>query len=212
MIEIRHEVSITTRVRQIGCVSRSLVGTISESRTNYWASYVIDLACPFLFVHLGMRHQSNWPSIIISSLSGLVVFSLIEYSIHRWLLHNPKSALFHLHETHHNFPDKPSAFLFPTSIVTLMLIWLFLTYALHFQSASFFLCGLAGGYCYFGVLHHLEHSTRINQIPFRWLQKRWAAHSVHHRREQSNFGVITSFWDYVFGTQQNHNRRKRFSV
>jgi hypothetical protein len=137
MIEIRHEVSITTRVRQIGCVSRSLVRTISESRTNYWASYVIDLACPFLFVHLGMRHQSNWPSIIVSCLSGLVVFSLIEYSIHRWLLHNPKSALFHLHETHHNFPEKPSAFLFPTSIVTTMLIWLFLTYALHFQSASF---------------------------------------------------------------------------
>jgi sterol desaturase/sphingolipid hydroxylase (fatty acid hydroxylase superfamily) len=212
MIDFGHELSIAMRIRQIGCASRTLARTISESSTNYWASYVTDFTCPFLFAYLGMRHESSWPSTILSSLFGLAVFSLIEYSIHRWLLHNPKSLLYHLHEAHHNNPEKPSAFLFPTSIVTLMLIWLFLTRALRFQSASFFICGLACGYCYFGALHHFEHTTRINQIPFRWLQKRWAAHSVHHRLDQSNFGVITSFWDYVFRTQQTQSKRKALSA
>lgn len=208
-MEVGHELSIAIRIRKIGCASSALVRTISESRTNYWASYVADFTCPFLFAYLGMGHQSGWPSIILSALSGLAMFSLIEYSIHRWLLHNPQSVLFHLHEAHHKNPEKPSAFLFPTSIVTLTLLWLLLTRGLHIQSASFFISGLAGGYCYFGALHHLEHTTRINQIPFRWLQKRWAAHSVHHRLDRSNFGVITSFWDYVFGTQQNKNKRMR---
>ena len=61
---------------------------------------------------------------------------------------------------------------------------------------------------YFDTLHHLEHTTRINQIPFRWLQGRWAAHSVHHHRDHTNYGVMTSFWDYVFGTHQKQVKRK----
>jgi sterol desaturase/sphingolipid hydroxylase (fatty acid hydroxylase superfamily) len=212
MTEVVHKLSIATRIGQAGCAARDLAQTVSESRTNYWASYVTDLTCPFLFAYLGMRHGWNWPSTILSFSSGVAVFSLIEYSIHRWLLHDPRSVLFQLHEAHHNNPEKHSAFFFPTSIVILTLVWLLLAKALHIQSASFFICGIATGYCYFGALHHLEHTTRINQIPFRWLQKRWAAHSVHHHLDRSNFGVITSFWDHVFGTQQNKKKRMRFGL
>jgi sterol desaturase/sphingolipid hydroxylase (fatty acid hydroxylase superfamily) len=208
MIEAGHELSVATRLRQIGYAARDAAHAVSESRTNYWASYLTDFTCPFLFAYLGMRHRASWPSSMVSFLSGLVAFSLIEYSIHRWLLHNPNSILFDLHEAHHNKPEKPSAFFFPTSVVTLMLVWLFFDRALHVESASFFICGVASGYCYFGALHHLEHTTRINQLPFRWLQKRWAAHSVHHRLDQSNFGVISSFWDYVFRTHYRHNKQK----
>jgi sterol desaturase/sphingolipid hydroxylase (fatty acid hydroxylase superfamily) len=212
MIEVVPKLSITTRIKQAGDAARDLAQAISKSRANYWASYVADFMCPFLFAHLGMRHGWKWPSTILSLLSGVAVFSLIEYSIHRWLLHDPRSVLFQLHEAHHRHPEKHSAFLFPTSIVVLTLVWLLLAKALHIQQASFFICGIAAGYCYFGALHHLEHTTRINQIPFRWLQKRWAAHSVHHHLDQSNFGVITSFWDYVFGTQQNKKKRMRFGL
>jgi len=201
--------SMAARLRKISDASGSLVAAIAESRINYWASYVTDFSCVILFAYLGVRYGQSWPSIVISSLCGMAVFTLVEYSIHRWLLHDPRSSLFHLHEAHHNHPENPSAFLFPTSIIVLMLVWLFLTHVLHMHSASFFLSGLSAGYCYFGVLHHVEHSTRINQIPFRWLQKRWAAHSVHHHIEENNFGVITSFWDYVFGTHQKQRKRKQ---
>jgi sterol desaturase/sphingolipid hydroxylase (fatty acid hydroxylase superfamily) len=79
---------------------------------------------------------------------------------------------------------------------------------LRIPGASFFLCGFSAAYFYYGALHHFEHTTRINQIPFRWLQGRWAAHSVHHRLDNRNFGVMTSFWDYVFKTHTSHRKQK----
>ena len=209
MTEVAGELSIMTRIRHLGDASRDLMATISESKTNYWASYVADLVCPFLFVYLGMRHGTSRPAIVATFVFGVAVFSLIEYSIHRWLLHDPKSALFPLHEAHHNNPNGLSAFLFPTSLLVLGLVWLIFSYGLHVPYVSFFIAGVGSGYFYFGVLHHVEHSTRINQIPFRWLQKRWAAHSVHHHLDQSNFGVTTSFWDYVFGTHQKQMKRRQ---
>ncbi len=188
----------------------STIAQISESRANYIASYVTDFACPFVFAYLGYLHGATWLSAALSILFGLAVFTLIEYSIHRWLLHDPKNGLYHLHKAHHDHPEEFSAFLFPLSIVALSVIWLFVTYLLRFRLGAFFTCGVAVGYCYFGALHHFEHTTRINQIPFRWLQKRWAAHSVHHRLDESNFGVMTSFWDYVFGTHQSQRKRRSY--
>ncbi len=195
------------RSRQILPACRSLMNELSESRANYWASYLVDLSCPILFAYLGLHRQMHWPSAVVGLLAGVMLFTLVEYSIHRWLLHNPESVFFPLHAVHHNDPEKPSAFIFPASMAILLPLWFLLTW-IHFPAASFFLCGFSGGYFYFGLLHHVEHSTRINQIPFRWLQSRWAAHSVHHRLDGRNFGVMTSFWDYVFGTHQRQQKRK----
>ncbi len=199
--------NVTTFPGTILSASSSAIARISESRANYIASYITDFACPFLFGYLGVRRGATWPSAVLSILFGLIVFTLIEYSIHRWLLHDPENSLYRLHKAHHDHPEEFSAFLFPLSVVALSIIWLFVTYVLRFRLGAFFTCGVAIGYCYFGALHHFEHTTRINQIPFRWLQKRWAAHSVHHRLDQSNFGVMTSFWDYVFGTHQSQRKR-----
>jgi sterol desaturase/sphingolipid hydroxylase (fatty acid hydroxylase superfamily) len=209
LIEVKTESSMAERVRQAGDTTRSLVGAICDSRVNYWAAYATDLSCPCIFAYLGMHRASNWPAIVFSLLLGLFCFSLIEYVVHRWLLHDQRSALFYLHDAHHNDPEKNSAFLFPTSIVLFVPVWCLLTWGLHVQQASYFMMGLSGGYFYFDTLHHLEHTTRVNQLPFRWMQKIWAFHSVHHRIDGSNFGVTTSFWDYVFGTHQQQIKRKR---
>jgi sterol desaturase/sphingolipid hydroxylase (fatty acid hydroxylase superfamily) len=200
-------VSIAIRAGRILPACRSMMNDLSESRANYWASYLVDFSCPLLFAYLGLHRQMHWPSAVVGFLIGVMLFTLVEYSIHRWLLHNPESVFFQLHAVHHNDPEKPSAFIFPASMAILLPLWFLLTW-IHFPAASFLLCGFSAGYFYFGMLHHVEHSTRINQIPFRWLQARWAAHSVHHRLDASNFGVMTSFWDYVFGTHQRQQKRK----
>jgi sterol desaturase/sphingolipid hydroxylase (fatty acid hydroxylase superfamily) len=212
MIDFGDKLDAETSSRQMGEASRSLLRTISKSRINYWASYVVDFSCPVLFGILGLRHQPTWLSAVVSFVFGFFVFTLVEYSIHRWLLHDPRSVLYQAHEAHHLDPEKPSAFLFPASFVVLMPIWWLLTDVLHIHGASFFLCGFSAAYFYYGALHHFEHTTRINQIPFRWLQGRWAAHSVHHRLDNTNFGVMTSFWDYVFGTSQKQAKRKSMTA
>ena len=47
MIEVVHKLSIATKIGQAGCAARDLAQAVSESRINYWASYVTDLTCPF---------------------------------------------------------------------------------------------------------------------------------------------------------------------
>ena len=212
MTELGDELNVANKGTQIGDSSRSLLRSLSQSRANYWLSYVVDFSCPVLFAYLGMHHQPTWTSLLVGWVFGVFVFTLVEYSIHRWLLHDPRSILFQAHEAHHLHPEKPSAFLFPASFVVLMPIWLLLVLVLRIPGASFFLCGFSGAYFYYGALHHFEHTTRINQIPFRWLQGRWAAHSVHHKRDNRNYGVMTSFWDYVFKTHQKYRKQKSMAA
>lgn len=212
MNELGDEMNLAARARQIGSVSRSLANDMSKSRVNYWAAYLVDWSCVFVFAYLGMRRHPSWTSILISLAVGLFVFSLVEYCIHRWLFHNKKSVFYPLHEAHHNQPEETASGLFPTSFLVLMPIWFLLADVLHVPGASFFLSGFSAGYVYFDTLHHLEHTVRINQIPFRWLQGRWAAHSVHHRLDETNFGVMTSLWDYVFRTHQKQRKRKSLAA
>ncbi len=207
-MEFGEDLNLAMKARQTEDRPPSLLQRISKSRANYWAAYAVDFACPVLFAYLGMRLHPGWTSIVLDSIFGAATFTLVEYAIHRWLLHNPECFLFPLHEAHHQNPNETAAFLFPTSFLVLMPIWLLLTQGLHLAGASFFLCGFSGAYFYYDTLHHFEHTVRINQIPFRWLQGRWAAHSVHHRIDHTNFGVMTSFWDYVFGTHQKQRKRK----
>ena len=47
MTEVAGELNIMSKIRQLGNASRDLMAAISESKTNYWASYVADGACPF---------------------------------------------------------------------------------------------------------------------------------------------------------------------
>ena len=185
---------------EISGTPRTFLQTVSESRFNYAAAFVADFASIWLFAYLGVREQFSWFLAALVWFIGFLLFSLAEYAIHRWLLHNPKSFLFPLHDAHHKHPDMPASSFFLTGMVVLTLIWLFLRYALSFREAGFFISGFAAAYSYYGIFHHVEHSTRIHQIPFRWMQKTWAAHSVHHRLQETNFGVTSSFWDHVFKT------------
>ncbi len=185
----------------------SIVEDICASPVNYWAAYATDFSCPCLFAYLGTHEEFGWPAAVIAALLGLLVFSFVEYAVHRWLLHHRGSTLFYLHDAHHKDPARTSAFLFPMSLAVFLPIW-WLLREVHVPAASFFMMGVSGGYFYFDTLHHLEHQTRINQLPFRWLKKTWAFHSVHHRIDYSNFGVTTSLWDYVFGTQQRQLKRR----
>jgi sterol desaturase/sphingolipid hydroxylase (fatty acid hydroxylase superfamily) len=186
---------------------RDLLSAITGSRANYIASYAIDLACPLVLGYLGARQAPGWPMAIASTCAGLVAFSFVEYAIHRWLFHAPSGAMSAMHQAHHDAPHGHVALPCITSAVVAAVAWWGLSPIVGPAIACSFLCGLMSGYFYYATLHHLEHSVRITAVPFRWLQRRWAVHSVHHRLVDTNFGVTTSFWDRVLGTHYRSRRR-----
>lgn len=208
MIQILEEMNEAYKARNLGEWLRSLLVAVSKSHFNYVASFVVDAGCPVLFGYFGLMRHPGWYSGLLAFVLGLLGFTLAEYAIHRWLLHNPASVLYEAHENHHLNPQMESATFFLTSIGVLLPVWYLFSEIFHVPGTSFFICGFSACYSYYGLLHHFEHRTRINAIPFRWLQSRWAAHSVHHHIAGTNFGVMTSFWDYVFGTHQKQLKRK----
>jgi sterol desaturase/sphingolipid hydroxylase (fatty acid hydroxylase superfamily) len=186
---------------------RRLLHAVTESRANYRASFAIELACPIGLAWIGTQSARGWLAPLACVAAGLLVFSFIEYAIHRWLFHAPDGVMSAIHRTHHESPHGHTALPCITSVVVASIGWLALAPLVGAMAASFFLSGVLGGYSYYSILHHLEHRLRINTMPFRWLQKRWADHSVHHRLAETNFGVTTSLWDHVFAT--HYLARKR---
>lgn len=182
---------------------------ITESRTNYLIGYLIDFCCPCAFAYLGWRQAPSWALAMICLPAGAFAFSWVEYAIHRWLFHSPSSFISPLHHTHHASPQESTALPCISSAVVGLALWPLAAGALGPGVAGFLLCGFFGWYFVYAALHHLEHHTAINHLPWRWLQRRWAAHIVHHRRADTNFGVTTSLWDRVCGTHYRSGKRRR---
>jgi len=177
-----------------------LLRRVAESRINYWLAYAVDLTCPAVLAYLGWQHASGWAAALLAFCGGAFVFSFIEYALHRWLFHAPRSFARAIHQTHHSSPLAAVAIPFPSSAGAAFLMWSYLMPIAGEQQAGFFGSGLLSGYFWYSMLHHFQHSIRIRALPLRLLRRRWGAHAVHHGRSDRNFGVTTSFWDHVFGT------------
>ncbi|HEY6640880.1 sterol desaturase family protein [Povalibacter sp.] len=179
---------------------RHMFRVIAASRVNYWLAYATDFACAAAFGYLGMRAGGAWYVAFAGLSSGAFAFSFVEYVLHRWAFHSGSLLSGELHASHHHHPRQPSALPFWSSAVSAPAFFWLLTQFMSAHVAHFALCGFFAAYLSYGVLHHLQHSIRIKDIPFRWLRRKWAAHAVHHGRADVNFGVMTSLWDRVFGT------------
>jgi len=179
---------------------RHFFRVIAASRLNYWLAYATDLACAVLFGYLGSGAMGQWYLGLASACIGAFAFSFVEYALHRWYFHAKSLLAGELHASHHRDPKHPSALPFWSSALASPVFFWLLTQWVDMLVAHFVLCGFFAAYFSYGVLHHLQHSIRIKDIPLRWLRRRWAAHAVHHGRADVNFGVTTSLWDRVFGT------------
>lgn len=179
---------------------RRFFRSIAKSRANYRLAYVTDLACALAFGVFGVREGGAWHVAPVSIFAGAFAFSFVEYALHRWLFHSNALLWSELHAFHHSRPKQPAALPFWFSAGSAPVFFWMLTQWLSAFVAHFLLCGFFSAYFVYGVVHHLQHSVRIKDISVRWVRRKWAAHAVHHGREDVNFGVTTSLWDRLLGT------------
>src|SRR5665811_720545 len=85
------------------------------------------------------------------------------------------------------------------SIVIFAPLW----WGAGFMVASAITTGLMIGYLCYVTVHHLNHhaNSRHNTYLY-WAKRRHALH--HYCGETNNFGIITDFWDRLFGTEYLH--------
>ena len=131
-------------------------------------------------------------------LMGLVSWTLVEYALHRFVLHGLQPFK-RWHSAHH---ERPTALIWAPTILsaTLIALLVFLPTRLvgdRWQACAVTL-GLLIGYLAYAVTHHAIHHWPANN---KWLKHRTRSHALHHHlRQPGFFGVTSGFWDEVFRT------------
>lgn len=144
---------------------------------------------------------------LAATTAGLVSWTFLEYVIHRWIYHRVP-GIKRYHDAHH---DAPLEMIGAPSFVSLFII-LALCYLplvpLGFATASGFASGIILGYMGYMLVHHATHHWELK--PGTWLYRARLHHMAHHfARVEGNYGIVTSFWDRVFGTMVEKRKRAR---
>lgn len=125
-------------------------------------------------------------------LLGVLLWSFSEYAVHRFLFHKRFRKD---HWAHH---VEPLAYIGISGIQIGVAYAVLLPPAWLLGLQSVYVGFLAGYFCYLTV-HYAIHRPQYQMI---WLFRRLTRnHELHHQRgRETNFGVTSSLWDFIFFT------------
>jgi sterol desaturase/sphingolipid hydroxylase (fatty acid hydroxylase superfamily) len=163
----------------------------------------------------GMLPGSLWPVCIAV---GLLCWTLIEYGLHRFVLHLRLQAMAvqrvieRLHLGHHREPRDEAKVTVPvygSLPVAVALLGVFRLVSGSWEVAAVLMIGSIAGYLWYESVHFRLHCSATGGC---WVRRQRATHFFHHFRDQHRcFGVTTPLWDWVFGTGRRgltqHQRR-----
>jgi cyclopropane-fatty-acyl-phospholipid synthase len=141
----------------------------------------------------------RWLASLSLAVLGIGSWTMIEYLLHRFVLHGvaPFKAW---HDEHH---QRPTALICaPTILSASLILGLVFLPSLALGGvwdACALTLGMLTGYVLYAVTHHATHHWRARST---WLanRKRWHALHHHHAGQLGGYGVTTAFWDHVFGS------------
>lgn len=155
-----------------------------------------------------------WLNLAGLFLSGLFIWTLTEYVLHRFLFHWVPPGKwgerlhFVWHGVHHDYPNDRLRLVMPPSLsIPLALLFFVGFQALLGKPVVYpFFAGFLLGYLCYDMMHYAMHHLRWSH-PF-W-QRIKQHHMLHHYQENDRgFGVSNPLWDYVFNTTFKITRKK----
>jgi dihydroceramide fatty acyl 2-hydroxylase len=140
--------------------------------------------------------------------AGFAAWSLTEYLGHRWFFHLPPHLpgdwgprlQFLIHGVHHEHPNDPYRLVMPPLLSAPILLIAFVVSRIILGEALTWpaVAGFIFGYLCYDCMHYRLH----HGVPrFRWERRLRMLHMHHHFRDPTKgFGVLSIWWDWVFGT------------
>lgn len=179
---------------------------LSTTRENYWLGFMFDgLVCLVFFSFAVTRSDIDPLLVTTVFLSGLFIFSFIEYFFHRWLFHKWIKVMIRGHQLHHDEPLGYDALpFFVPSLVFLAVAFLF-QLVMPLEYAAMAASSTALGYIAYGLTHYSLHHFRFHNV---LAKKLVAFHQIHHYHPEYNFGVTTPLWDFVLGTRYKSEHQR----
>ncbi len=163
------------------------------------ASYILYLASGTL----------STPSLILYLFLGLVLWTLFEYSLHRWAFHyQPTSKLgkkmhFWVHGIHHDYPRDHTRLVMPLLVSVPLATMFYFVYSSLFGMPGYALfAGFIYGYVCYDSIHYAAHHFPMRSGVAKWIKEYHLRH--HYNDEHTAYGVSNPLWDYVFRTTPPH--------
>jgi 4-hydroxysphinganine ceramide fatty acyl 2-hydroxylase len=132
---------------------------------------------------------------------GILLWTLLEYLLHRFVFHRFRGIVGSLHHEHHGAPRniqylfvRPGYSIGVSALFIALLWWISGDIAQTLQ----LMAGIWAGYLYYESVHYRVHFTPADG---GWIGRQRRAHFRHHfHNARKCFGVTTPLWDYVFRT------------
>ena len=140
-------------------------------------------------------------------LVGWLVWTFIEYLLHRFLFHMPahtpeeKFRSFMVHGYHHEFPNDKLRLVAPPLMSWPLAVVMLLVY--HYTAGAdmwILFAGTATGYIAYDWIHYYTHHFKPTNAVGRWLKQYHLLHHFDEHHGDGRYGVSSPLWDFVFGT------------
>jgi dihydroceramide fatty acyl 2-hydroxylase len=152
-------------------------------------------------------HQIPSREIAGMAVLGVLAWTLIEYTAHRFLFHFKaehrvtKFLVFLFHGIHHDAPQDKTRLVMPPvgAAIILAILWSLFALAIPSPWIEPFIAFFAIGYLTYDYTHYAVHHFPMRNRVARFLKHYHMQH--HFRMPDRHFGVSSPLWDWVFGTK-----------
>lgn len=175
------------------------------TRTNFMLPVVFYYVLAATFICLSVFNHVGIASYWWLFPAGMIVFSLVEYLIHRFVFHfkavtaKEIQLQYNIHGVHHEFPrDKDRLVMPPVISILLAAIFYELFQATMGRTGWIFFAGFVAGYSTYLLIHYAVHALHP---PNNFLKYLWKHHSLHHYSSvNAAYSVSFPLWDILFGS------------
>lgn len=153
-----------------------------------------------------LQLQVTTASYILYFLIGLLVWSITEYLLHRFVFHYELKGKigqrihFIFHGVHHDYPSDRLRLVMPPAVsipLALLFYGLFSLVLTKTQLYAFF-PGFVVGYLVYDITHYAIHHVNFKSGIWKKIKKH---HMLHHYSDPGKgYGVSSALWDKIFGS------------
>ncbi|GGH75081.1 sterol desaturase/sphingolipid hydroxylase (fatty acid hydroxylase superfamily) [Filimonas zeae] len=175
------------------------------SKVHFTVPLFIFIPIIGVFIYLSFNEGIAILSFLGYLALGLLVWTITEYILHRYIFHyvpKAKWALrlhFIFHGVHHDYPrDRMRLVMPPSASLPLATLFYFL-FSLCFSVKAHFYAFFPGfliGYLIYDMLHYAMHHYNFKSGLMKKVKQH---HMLHHYQDQTKgFGVSSELWDKIF--------------
>lgn len=187
------------------------------SKTFWWMVPLVWLPVSYSLYHsASIALDINQPLLMCLWLMCVFLWTLVEYSLHRFVFHldeslpNHKLAImlhFALHGIHHLIPMDRMRLVFPPAAASIIvaLIWTMLSVVLPHSVVCLVVSGGLVGYVMYDLMHYFLHhgvNSSILLTDNSFIRMMRSQHLYHHyTNHHEGYGITLPVWDKVFSTE-----------